>query len=281
MCDFIQKSDDEQFTISELSNKMKDFLTCEYSKPYSNNWLKRKLESHFTDKICISKGEGLCDIVTFVENSTDILRSHFEMNIIFFDADSQKKAIIETAAKLIKSDIKKIKSHNNLYPDIKELSIKSALEYLPYSLYIMLMTLFVGTKIECKIASIGQAIIQAVRPRAVIAPLQLALGVQLHHLFRSKLLIDTVSALGYSVPYKEVLRFEKNAAKSVTPDILNVDNESSRSMVLYAGDNVYHNSITLDGKGTFHGMGMVAAITPGIKKKTCPPTSQNFRNRYN
>ena len=60
-----------------------------------------------------------------------------------------------------------------------------------------------------------------------------------------------------------------------------MDNESSRSMVLYAGDNVYHNSITLDGKGTFHGMGMVAAITPGIKKKTCPPTSQNFRNRYN
>ena len=36
--------------------------------------------------------------------------------------------------------------------------------------------------------------------------------------------------------------------------------------VLFAGMNVNHNIITLDGKGTFHGMGMVAALTP--KRKT-------------
>ena len=34
------------------------------------------------------------------------------------------------------------------------------------------------------------------------------------------------------------------------------------SMLLFAADNVDHNIISLDGKGTFHGMGMVACITP-------------------
>ena len=33
--------------------------------------------------------------------------------------------------------------------------------------------------------------------------------------------------------------------------------------VLFAADNVDHNIITIDGKGTSHGMGVIAAVTPG------------------
>lgn len=40
----------------------------------------------------------------------------------------------------------------------------------------------------------------------------------------------------------------------------------SGTSVLFAGDNVDHNIITIDGKGTFHGMGMIAALTPGRKR---------------
>ena len=35
--------------------------------------------------------------------------------------------------------------------------------------------------------------------------------------------------------------------------------------VQYAADNVDHNIRTLDGHGTFHGMGMIAAVTPATK----------------
>ena len=35
------------------------------------------------------------------------------------------------------------------------------------------------------------------------------------------------------------------------------------STVLFAAGNQDHNLITLDGKGTYHRMGMVAALTPG------------------
>ena len=37
-----------------------------------------------------------------------------------------------------------------------------------------------GKELEIKIASIGQAIMQEDRPRVLFAPLQVALGVQLH-----------------------------------------------------------------------------------------------------
>ena len=42
----------------------------------------------------------------------------------------------------------------------------------------------------------------------------------------------------------------------------------ANTTVLFAADNVDHNIITLDGKGTFHGMGMIAAMTPA--QKTSP-----------
>ena len=41
-----------------------------------------------------------------------------------------------------------------------------------------------------KIASIGQAIMQAARPRVLLVPLQFGLGVQMHHHFGSRFLID-------------------------------------------------------------------------------------------
>ena len=39
----------------------------------------------------------------------------------------------------------------------------------------------------------------------------------------------------------------------------------SEGMLLFAADNVDHNIVSLDGKGTFHGMGMIAGITPSQK----------------
>lgn len=123
--------------------------------------------------------------------------------------------------------------------------------------------MFVGKDRSRKVASIGQAVVQAVRPRAVIAPLQLGLAVQMHHLYRSRFLIDSLSTMGFASSYPEVQRFEVNAACSLAPDMLGSDMDILDQSLLFAGNNVDHNIITLNGKGTFHGMGMIAAITPG------------------
>ena len=59
-----------------------------------------------------------------------------------------------------------------------------------------------------------------------------------------------------------LIRFAENAAASVAPDVLGSVNIANK-MLLFAADNVDHNIVSLDGKGTFHGMGMIAAVTPG------------------
>ena len=128
----------------------------------------------------------------------------------------------------------------------------------------MLQHLLVGKDTRQKQASIGQAIIQGTRPRTVLALLQIGLAVQMHHHFRSRFLIDNLFALGFCSSFSDVQRFEENAAATAAPDVLGNANMPG-SMLLFAADNVDHNIISLDGKGTFHGMGMVACITPANK----------------
>ena len=141
------------------------------------------------------------------------------------------------------------------------MTLDSALSYVPDTLLLLLNSLFVGKNNSRKVAAIGHAIVQAVRPRAVVAPLQVGLAVQAHHLYRSQILVDTLHQMGFGSSYKEVLRFEKNAADSVSPDMLVDDIDLLDVALLFAGDNVDHNILTINGQGTFHGMGIIAAIT--------------------
>ena len=69
--------------------------------------------------------------------------------------------------------------------------------------------------------------------------------------------------MGFCSSYLEVQRFQENAAASVATDVLAGDIDISNTALLFVADNVDHNIITLDGKGTFHGMRMIASITPG------------------
>ena len=103
---------------------------------------------------------------------------------------------------------------------------------------------------------------QAARPRVLLAPLQVGLGVQIHHHFASRFLIDSMHHHGFCCSYEEVHKFGRNAALSHGTDIPNFTSQ----FVHYVADNVDHNIRTLDGNDTFHGMGMIAAITPGTKK---------------
>ena len=61
----------------------------------------------------------------------------------------------------------------------------------------------------------------ATRPRVLLAPLQVGLGVQLHHLYASCFLIDTLHKHGFCCSYNEVHQFEQNALLSYGTDIPN------------------------------------------------------------
>ena len=141
------------------------------------------------------------------------------------DEESQKREIIKTAARLIKSDIRNdVPSVNDHYPSTDALNLGPALMYLPETLRTLLSSLFVGKDTKQKVASIGQAVVQAVRPRAVIAPLQIGLAIQGHHFYRSRFLVDTLHNMGYCSSYAEVQRFEKNAADCVASESIVPEN---------------------------------------------------------
>ena len=124
--------------------------------------------------------------------------------------------------------------------------------------YLLLSKIFVGMDINRKMSCIDQCIIQAARPIAVIVSLQIWLAVQLHHSYRSRLVIDTLHSM-FAASYNEVLRFESNAACVSGENILgNVEG----SHVLMVADNVNHNTVTINSESTFHRMRMIAVVTP-------------------
>lgn len=137
---------------------------------------------------------------------------------------------------------------NNSYPDSS--GIAAAASYVPESLQVLLRNMFAGKNIDTKVASIGQSIMQAIRPRMMIAPLQLG-----------------PDASPFCVTQN--MKYEQSAAVAQGTEIPGFTEEHH-----YVTDNVDHNVATIDGTGTFHGMGIIACITPGMQQNKPVPKIQ-------
>ena len=135
------------------------------------------------------------------------------------------------------------------------------MKYPPDTLLALIEGMFAGKNSGVKGASIGQAIMQATRPRVMLAPLQLGLCVQLHHHIASRFLIDSLHHHGLCCSYQDVHQFERNATHSHGTDIPNLTRQNLSNIIV--ADNVDRTIRTLDGHGTCHGMGMIVAVTPG------------------
>ena len=77
---------------------------------------------------------------------------------------------------------------------------------------------------------------QASNPRKIISPLQVGLGVQLHHHYHLRHLIDVLNRLGFCSSSNEILKFERNACKSASKTI--ESNIWQESALYFAADNV-------------------------------------------
>ncbi|KAK3092092.1 hypothetical protein FSP39_025112 [Pinctada imbricata] len=254
-CAFLANNDNEQVTVMDLTKKMAEF--CD--EPYTRNYMKKKLQTHFGSDILITEINGLPDVVTFCYLAKSILYDFYKRP----QSSSDKESIIKAAARFILSDIKSIQASTTLYPSLSEIeSLSSQISYVPDSLQLLLSNIFLQNSKDLKIASIGQAIMQTSRPRALLAPIQISLGIQLDQQFASRFLLDTLNSLGFSASYSEIKRFQSNAAVEQGQSQINLDTNSSLQFV---ADNVDHNSCTVDGHGTFHGMGIIGSFTPGSK----------------
>ena len=222
-----------------------------------------KLVEKYGDSMSISGEAGKGDVVMMQETVRKILRNYHDQPDPL--TEEEKYKFITLAANLMKSDIKKenLKKCNGKvehYPLKEELCLENAPKYLPESSKCFFKNLFVGKDTPRKIAGIGQSILQAVCPRSSLAPLQLGLSILVYHHYRSEYLLNTLHGLGFCSSYDEIQMFEGNCALVNAAAYLLGD--LSGGHVMMVADNVDHNTRTLDGKNTFHGMGMIAAITP-------------------
>ncbi|KAK7111652.1 hypothetical protein V1264_011253 [Littorina saxatilis] len=264
--EYLINHDDEQITIGELVQKMQEFSG---GVGYTTKWMKEKLLERFGENIIIANILGKSNVVTFRTTAKSILHDFYNSPKTN-DDESEKLKLVKAAAALIKNEIKAASATTNKeYPTSEDISSGAYnLDFVPQSLQLFLRLIFSEKDADNKIASVGQAIVQAARPRVVIAPLQIGLGVQMHHHFGSRYLIDVLNAMGFSSSYTEVQRFEANAAVSQSTDIPGC----AKNVILqYVADNVDHNSCTLDGYNSFHGMGMIATTTPGTRRTTPIP----------
>lgn len=118
---------------------------------------------------------------------------------------------------MIRSDILSIPKCKEEYPHPDDLAdVKKQSDFVPTMLSDFLVGVTQLKKQDLKVVAIGQAIVQATRPRAVLAPVQIGLGIQMHHHFGSKHLIQTLNKLGFCASYAEVLKFKLCAAISTT-----------------------------------------------------------------
>ncbi len=213
----VEENDDEQVTISDLIQRMKLNLAGTEHSEYSYPHMQQKLSEYFGDRIILTEINGKPNLVTFRSKAKQVLYDFYSHRDL--DPEKDKYRIIETAAKLIKDDIKSVQTSHTVYPGYDELGPEESINFLPKSLKVLLTGLIARKKESLKIASIGQAIMQVARPRVLLAPLQLGLGVQIHHHFASRFLIDTLYQHGFCCSYREVNQFEKNAVLSYGTDI--------------------------------------------------------------
>ena len=105
-----------------------------------------------------------------------------------------------------------------------------------------------------KQAPIGQCFLKAMKPNSVIPPLLFILGVETDHTIGSKSLLIELSKLGYSISYDEVKWYKQSLmmSESILPNFVTAGSTQ------FVASNIDHNVSSLDGGGTFHGMGIIA-----------------------
>ena len=106
-----------------------------------------------------------------------------------------------------------------------------------------------------KATAISHSIVQACIPRSCISPLLLVIDVSLDYYLASKWPITTLSKLGVSLSSDEVIKFKRSTSlQSLDSNIL----KDPDFITQWSADNVDHNISTLDGTGSFHGMGIMS-----------------------
>ena len=250
------EAEEELYTLEELRLKMFEF--SKGNDVYSVKWLKQKLCDKYKDTLYFADVDGKPNVLCFKNKTSSIINEKW-YNDKKSKVEDEAERIVETAAKIILSEIRALETNMGQYPTTDDISnLEQSKSIIPHCLQKFLSVL---VKSPVKQNSIGQCLLYAVRPRSVIPPILFGLGVEMDHVIGSKWAITELNKLGFSVSYDEITRFKQNVVHSTNIEDAILSSHSGGSFTQWIADNVDHNIATLDGKQTFHGMGIVCATT--------------------
>jgi len=107
-----------------------------------------------------------------------------------------------------------------------------------------------------------------------MCPIPFGIGVELEKTFGSKWLLNHLSRFGFSVTSDEVLRYKESAIENA--DLVPTQN-NEEEFTQWIADNVDHNLVTLTGKGTFHGMGIISVSSKARVRNTAVKRLKEIR----
>ena len=264
-------------------SQMKAFL-------FACNWLENETTVHSLKEFRAKVQEYLGDTKASREQLLKILLSqHYKSHIVFsnestratllylvgmakYIIDNGRKQrsenisietnnILRSAALLIKTDIRDKEYSNEYYPSSQEVTEK----WIPPSLRQFLSHF---TQSELKQESVGQTIVKLSAP-SQNPPILFALTVEMDNLYGSRWLIDELFKLGFCSSYGELTRFKQATVCNKSNALELPSDPGNPSFTQFVADNVDHNIATLNGEGTFHGMGIIAStVVQGSFKAT-------------
>ena len=252
LCHWLE-SESELHSLLDMQNKLIEIAGSE--DVYDTKWIRKRLEERYGNHIYIGTRAGRPNIVC-LRNIADYVINDKWYTDRLQRVDDEAKRIISTAAKLILGDIRSAEFDCNYYPsnDILE-STEKGKEWLPPLLRLFLERLI---RYQLHQVSIGHCIMNVTRPRSCIPPIPFGLGIEVENVFGSKWLLNELSALGFSVSSDEVLRYKQSVTENEnTCDVLR--EYLPGKFTQWMADNVDHNPMTLDGKGSLHAMGCVSS----------------------
>ena len=212
---------------------------------YDSRYLKMLLKDHY---ISFSEQLGRETLIYVLDMASFIINNKFRERKD--DIQEESRRIIEAAANLIRAEIREKQYDSSSYPTTEEITSP----WIPDSLRIFMASF---TKSTLKYESIGKCIIKVASPMK-IPPILFALGVEVDHIYRSKWLNDELFKLGFSVSYCEVTRFKHNIKQISTEN----------SFTQFITSNADHNTATLDGRGSFHGISIISSTVSSSQSVT-------------
>lgn len=111
-------------------------------------------------------------------------------------------------------------------------------------------------KYNIKETAIAHDIISSTRRKSFISSLLLSLGVMLNKKYASKELLLILNSLGFCSSYEDIQLFDASVLHQPQ------DQKINGTFLQYVFDNADHNINTIDGRNTFHAMGVIEIATP-------------------